>query len=122
VRDAMPMSKEWAQTNRENKFSETSVSAADTLLAGLACRGPGSVPFDDRAGFEAVDSAAIGAAGGACVGQVEEDPRMAAPGSHARVGAVCRQIGCVELDDRIATGGGRQIAGMARRIAHVEYR
>jgi hypothetical protein len=35
---------------------------------------------------------------------------------------VGRQIGCFEFDDRIATGGCRQIAGMARRIAHVEYR
>jgi hypothetical protein len=107
---------------KKNKFSGTSVSAADTFLAGVAWQRPDSVTFDNRTGFETVDGAAVGAAGGACVGQIEENPRRAAPGGHPRVGAVGRQIGCVKLDDRIATGGSRQIAGMARRIAHVEYR
>lgn len=115
----MPLSEQWAQTNRKTEFSEASVLAADTLSAGVAREGPGSVPSDHRAGFKTVDSAAIGAAGGAGMGQIEKDPGMAAPRSHARVGAVGRQIGCVEFDDRIATGGSRQIAGMASLITHI---
>jgi hypothetical protein len=34
----MPMSEECAQTYRKNNFSETFVSTADTMSAGVACR------------------------------------------------------------------------------------
>jgi hypothetical protein len=122
-RDAMPPPALCMRvSSKKLKFFEMTVSPADAQSAGVPASARPSVPFDDRAGFEPVDGAAVGAAGTAGVRQIKEDPRMAAPGGHARVGAVGRQIGCPEFDDRVIARDCRQIAGMARWIAHVEYR